>query len=124
MFCAIDSAVLAHLFRRRLMLHYRVRQQMSEIGREAQRNNVQRLGYVLEKTSFIKAKHIKIVDAATGLALRSSSKQDQEYHVNLEPMVCDCPASDDSICAHMRAVARACGGQARYHAASQCVLFR
>jgi hypothetical protein len=116
--------VLTDLFCRRLMLHYRVRQEMSETGREAQRNNVQRLGYILEKTSQIKAKHIKIVDAATGLArVRSSSKQDQEYHVDLERMVCDCPASDDTICAHMRAVARACGGEARYHDASQFMLF-
>lgn len=99
------------------MVHYRTRQEMSATGREAQRSNFERLHHILEKTEQIKRKHIKLIDASLGLAkVRSASSEDQEYHVDLERLACDCPASDDVVCSHLRAVARACGGE------DKCVL--
>jgi hypothetical protein len=96
------------------MVYYRVRQEMAATQREAHRDNHQRLQHILDKADQIKKKHIKIVDAGLGIArVRSARDEDQVYNVDLERLKCTCPAADDAICSHLRAVARLCGGEAK-----------
>jgi hypothetical protein len=102
----------AHAIALSLMQHYRVRQEMAATGREAHRSNQHRLQQILDKADQVQKKHIRLTDAALGIAtVRSSTVEDQVYNVDLERLACSCPAADDAICAHLRAVARICGGE-------------
>ena len=96
------------------MVQYCVSLEVSASNREAHRDNAKRLGYILDRADKIKKTQIRIIDAGLAVAqVRSSRKENQIYNVDLERMLCSCPAAIDAICSHLRAVARVCGGEAR-----------